>query len=61
METQETKNAYEEEQETLAEETKERVELALRIGALLDDYGYDIVAKIIDGVPQPQFVKRIDD
>lgn len=59
LQNEETQNAYEEEQIKVEDEKKERIELAMRIRALLDDYGYDIVAKDKAGVPYVDFVKRM--
>lgn len=52
-------NAYEEEKETIEESTKERIELGLRIRAILDDYGYDLVAVDVAGTPTVRFTKRL--
>ena len=53
-------NAYEEEETQNIEQQKERIELGLRIRAILDDYGYDITAVDVSGTPTVRFVKRLD-
>lgn len=53
-------SAYQEEREAIDETKKERIELAMRLQTLLDDYGYDMRAATgMDGVPYVEFNKRV--
>ena len=51
-------SAYQDEKETIDIEAKKRIELAYKIQSILDDYGYDLVAKEKNGVASITFVKR---
>ena len=48
----EVKNAYPEEQKKLDNEFQTKLELSLKIEDLLDQYGYDLDAVLVNGMPQ---------
>jgi len=52
-------SAYQDEQEKIDNEAKQRIELSMRMSALLDEYGYDIETKLVNDEPQLKFTKRM--
>jgi hypothetical protein len=50
-------NAYPEEQEKLKSDFDERLLVTMLIGEILDEYGYHLGTKLVDGLPQVDLIK----
>lgn len=51
------RSAYPDEQEKIDDRFKIELELAFKLSDLLERYGYDLEAKLVDGLPEIQLIK----
>jgi hypothetical protein len=53
------RNIYEDEQDKIEDRFHEKLELSLKIMELLDQYDYDLDARLVEGMPEIKLIKRI--
>jgi len=54
----EVKNIYPDEQQKIEDRFQTELELSMKIMDLLDRYDYDLEAKLVDGMPEVQLIRR---
>ena len=55
--TSDVRNIYPDEQQKIEDRIKDEAELAFKINALLEDYGFRMTAVLKDGMPEISFSK----